>query len=209
MRCFVTYLSETYKQKHRSKLHRYSGDHLPTVPHDPFDAVDDDSGPGSSAPPVPVYIPPVSAIPRRTRSHQAASDTEPELSEPPAQRQVSFSARLPSTRKTTRSRGVSYAIAADPPLPEIMESEKENEKEPVRTRAKDTQKRLGVGRPRAAGGAGPRQVTRAPTSRIATRRVTVQVDGESFVPGVTPQGSEIHDEGNDTGQTAVSKGSCL
>jgi hypothetical protein len=86
-------------------------------------------------------------------------------------------------------------------MPEIMESEKENEKEPGgRKRAKDTQKRLGVGRPRAAGGAGPRQVTRAPTSRIATRRVTVQVDGESFIPGVTPQGSEIHDEGDDTGQ---------
>ena len=46
-----------------------------------------------------------------------------------------------------------------------VESEKENKRDPVRRKARDTQKRLRVGKPRVAGGAGARAVTRIIPSR--------------------------------------------
>lgn len=53
---------------------------------------------------------------------------------------------------------------------QAIEAEKENKKEPPRRKARDTQKRLGVGKPRLAGGAGPRTVTRITPTRSASAR---------------------------------------
>jgi hypothetical protein len=49
-----------------------------------------------------------------------------------------------------------------------LESEKENKRDPERRKARESQKRLGVGKPRAAGGTGPRAVTRIVPSRSST-----------------------------------------
>ncbi|KAF8334025.1 uncharacterized protein EI90DRAFT_499148 [Cantharellus anzutake] len=89
--------------------------------------------------------------------------------EPPAQTQRS---RKPS--RATRANSGSAARSSAPPTPvvsesAVVESEKENKKEPPKRKARDTQKRLGVGKPRIAGGDGARAVTRIVSSRSAPR----------------------------------------
>lgn len=82
-----------------------------------------------------------------------------------------------ASRTTRAASGSVRSSVAPTPAPEAaIESEKENKKDPPRRKARDTQKRLGVGKPRIAGGTGPRSVTRIVPSRSATTRTRSRVD---------------------------------
>ncbi|KAF9519870.1 hypothetical protein BS47DRAFT_1379108 [Hydnum rufescens UP504] len=118
----------------------------------------------------------------RTRSSQSAPDARP-LSVPPVPTAPETSVPSPTrTRKPSRAtRAPSVSVRSSIPpvsVPElvIVESEKENKKDAPRRKARESQKRLGVGKPRAAGGTGPRSVTRIVPSRSAATRTRSRVD---------------------------------
>lgn len=62
-----------------------------------------------------------------------------------------------------------------------IESEKENKKDLPKRKVKETQKRLGVGKPRIAGGTGARNVTRIIPSRSTRNRSREDVAGDGVV----------------------------
>lgn len=72
------------------------------------------------------------------------------------------------SRVTSRSTSVATAAIVPEAGSATVESEKENKRDPVKRKARESQKRLGVGKPRAAGGSGPRTVTRIVPSRGST-----------------------------------------
>ena len=118
----------------------------------------------------------------RTRSSQSAPDARP-LSVPPVstapEDSVPSQTRTRKASRTTRAASVSVQSSVPPPPvpdPTIVESEKENKKDHPRRKARESQKRLGVGKPRVAGGTGPRSVTRIVPSRSAATRTRSRVD---------------------------------
>ena len=82
--------------------------------------------------------------------------------------------------RSTRASSVSVRSSVPPssagPQEVVIESEKENKKEPPRRKARESQKRLGVGKPRMAGGAGARNVTRLTSGRSASARTRSRAD---------------------------------
>ncbi|KAF8319446.1 hypothetical protein DL93DRAFT_198703 [Clavulina sp. PMI_390] len=141
-----------------------------------------------------------SPIAERTRASRASSSDTPFVP-PPANSNSSTPAtrsRDLNRRSRASSRSTSTTTAAVVPEPEeagTVESEKENKHDNVRRKARESQKRLGVGKPRAAGGMGARTVTRivpsrsgAPGSRTRSRTnlgeepsrmdVVIEEDGE-------------------------------
>lgn len=110
-----------------------------------------------------------SHVAERTRAGRTPSANRP-LSVPSVSDDPTASAartREVGRRSRATSRSTSVATAALVPEAEAatVESEKENKRDPVRRKARESQKRLGVGKPRAAGGNGPRSVTRIVPSR--------------------------------------------
>ncbi|KDQ20477.1 hypothetical protein BOTBODRAFT_169227 [Botryobasidium botryosum FD-172 SS1] len=93
------------------------------------------------------------------RREQPESEAESEVS-------------IPDSRMRSRSASTRLRTPVDG---SVSASEKENAKNPLKRKVKDTQKRLGVGRPKTAGGDGQRKVTRAGIPSRPTRQTQSQI----------------------------------
>lgn len=106
----------------------------------------------------------------RTRAGRIPSTTRP-LSHPTVPDEPSaLPARTREASRRSRATSRSGSVATPSVHPEqeaasTVESEKENKRDPIRRKARESQKRLGVGKPRLAGGGGARTVTRIVPSR--------------------------------------------